>query len=671
MVFLKRFVLPYISGILEQLSTDGYSKIICSNNQLVLLDGNNGETLNLKQGWSEYKKSQVTSDSADGESATINMLCDKCNELAQELELLKLVSNQRHSQYAKELVRVEKEIKEKADCKLADESVEDMRKINKVLIAHIENLEEKLEQKTEEYELLSKLFASQACCLQHNDSLELLRKQTSSWRSKKLAQRRMSTNTDKIQTKDEGANTGCSQKSKKIGTGSQVTRPPVVQKATSYAAAPSHDAPSAQAEKKQTTTSDRSLPASLTNDQQSFLKLLQKVLNSEQTNESKPVAENTESSDSLGEAMRRLFEIYSTPSLASTTTSRHSVKSDASILEAIRALFATESSTHDLIKKNSYPPTPSNSADNLVRDRLSKDVKHSTSMRKVLEKLLNVGEEQTAPKPTSESKSSLWSLGEAMIKAFQEDLSSTDIQTRKDLNTSNESLSQAMHWLFDTLSQQSLPKQSNSDISQDTALDSSSSSLGSILLWGLAEPTPEDYKNIDVKAVNQAKQGKRKTLSQTPSISSVDCECHSGLDGRKEMKNPSFSSVSRMSSPDRDVDIAFPPLNKNLFSNKAVSGQHSSQAQTTTPFTFKTSTDMDSLVSDTTKSTANKTSLEENIKQATKKLSRPSRSSRKRTSYKCSHCGVVIQSRSVGQTEYRMNRHIRLHHRNQEDPWYM
>ena len=286
----------------------------------------------------------------------------------------------------------------------------------------------------------------------------------------------------------------------------------------------------------------------LTTDQKSFLKLLQKLLNSEQASkqlETAPVTDS-DSTESLAVAMRRLFNMYSSPSLASTTASWHSNKSDDSLFEAVRSLFSSGSSTSNLPKTNSYPATPCNSADNLGRHKLVDNVKQSTSMREVLMRLLNANEEQDTSATSSDT--SIWSLGEAMIKAFTENSSDTDVKEKCNLSTSNNSLSSAMHWLFDTLSQRDLD---NSKSDQTVDYDSSSTSLGSVLLWGLTDSTPDLYKGVDVKKLNQKKKNEKDDQKKT-----VDCECHNKE--KKEKKHPSVSSVIRTSSPDRDVNIAFP-----------------------------------------------------------------------------------------------------------------
>ena len=46
--FMQRFVFPYINAVLKYLVSEGYSKIMCTNNQLVILDSNNGKTLDLR-----------------------------------------------------------------------------------------------------------------------------------------------------------------------------------------------------------------------------------------------------------------------------------------------------------------------------------------------------------------------------------------------------------------------------------------------------------------------------------------------------------------------------------------------------------------------------------------------------------------------------------------------
>lgn len=287
----------------------------------------------------------------------------------------------------------------------------------------------------------------------------------------------------------------------------------------------------------------------LTGDQQSFLKLLHKLLNSAPVDKflEEAPTKDSDSTESLAEAMKRLFNMSSSPSLASANTSWHSVREDDSFTEAVRMLFDDSSSSTNLPKTNSYPATPCNSADNLPKKKTVKDTQHSTSMREVLKKLLSVGEGEKS----AATSDSLWSLGDAMIKAFNEDFSTKDNEDKCNLSTSNDSLSEAMHWLFDTLSEHSLANSSSSDVKVSS--DSSSSSLGSTIFWGLFNSTPEEYKDVDVKAKNKQKSCEKENCDAG---GSVDCECLSKKSG--QLANPSLSSVIRAASPDRDVDISFP-----------------------------------------------------------------------------------------------------------------
>lgn len=73
-----------------------------------------------------------------------------------------------------------------------------MRKLNLYYCdVWLQVLQQKVEEKTEEYETLSKLFVSQAFCLQHNDSVELLknRRMPKRRRAKTERHRWVSTNT--------------------------------------------------------------------------------------------------------------------------------------------------------------------------------------------------------------------------------------------------------------------------------------------------------------------------------------------------------------------------------------------------------------------------------------------------------------------------------------------
>lgn len=48
LAFLERFVFPYISGVLEHLVRDGFSRIVCKNDQTVVLSNTKGKTLDLR-----------------------------------------------------------------------------------------------------------------------------------------------------------------------------------------------------------------------------------------------------------------------------------------------------------------------------------------------------------------------------------------------------------------------------------------------------------------------------------------------------------------------------------------------------------------------------------------------------------------------------------------------
>lgn len=659
LLLLERFVFPYISGVLEHLNKNGFSRIVCRNNQVVLLGNTSGRTLDLRYGWQSLSQEEIKQ-LAQSPDIDVNALFEKVNQLAIDLEMMKQLSDARHAQAISEMETLKVKVDKMCEFTQTHDN-SSLIEANRALLTTIEVLQSRLNETTEEYEVLSKLFASQACCLQHNDSIEILRRNAPNWkRVKNKDRQRRATNTERVHMKEEGASAEPVMSDKHTATSAPRCRPPAVQKATSYAAATSRNVTSTtHDDKKHTATSDRALSSALTKDQQSFIRLLQKLLNSEKANKQSQTLDNADSSssESLAVAMKRLFNMSSTPSLASTNSSWHSARSVDSVMEAFRSLFGSESSTTDLPKTNSYPATPCNSADSITRQKMPENLRQATSMREVLRRLLNASEQKTPAlsAPPVERESSLWSLGEAMIKAFREDISCTDIENKCNLSTSNESLSQAMHWLFDTLSQHDL--RDNSTDGQPIDSDSSTSSLGSVLLWALTDPTPEEYEGVDVKVLNDEKRNKRKM---------VDCECHNRvLGGSKDKKHPSLSSVIRASSPDRDVNIAFPSISKQAKMAAVSTGnqQEKDIIPETSKFTFSSSVDSSPMAAVLEAARVSGSPLKVNTTQTSK---RTSRSARRRSKALCPHCGITIQSRTAAQTNFRMNRHMRLHHRIEE-----
>lgn len=256
--------------------------------------------------------------------------------------------------------------------------------------------------------------------------------------------------------------------------------------------------------------------------------------------------------------MRRLFNVCSSPSLASTCTSHHSLSSSDSVLEAIRSMFGDDSPASSL-PVGSCPITPCNSADNVGKKQKVKAniLDHSSSMKNVLRWLFAASSEDLKKALPGASNESISSLGEAMRRMFNEE--GVEKKLKEGLTTSNESLSEAMHRLFQTISQQSLNNQ------QLKNSKSSTSSFESVL-WALTDSTPEEYKNVDIREYNIQRQKNHREATPTT------CGCSQGV--KCERKNPGFSTVIRSSSPDDNVNISFP--------NRAALGR-SPIAQRTTP----------------------------------------------------------------------------------------
>ena len=104
------------------------------------------------------------------------------------------------------------------------------------------------------------------------------------------------------------------------------------------------------------------------------------------------------------------------------------------------------------------------------------------------------------------------------------------------LSTSNDSLHEALCWLFRQSSISSLGSSSSTDI-----------------IWNVLDSEPEEFSGIDVKALNQSRK--------SPHSAPMSCQCRLP-DKNVEKRNPSLSSVIRSSSPDRDVNITFPTANQ-------------------------------------------------------------------------------------------------------------
>ena len=241
--------------------------------------------------------------------------------------------------------------------------------------------------------------------------------------------------------------------------------------------------------------------------------------------------------------MRQLFDMKSSTSVVGC----HSTSTTDSIREAILHLFDSDDSIIDRssAKSPSFPATPCNSMDSMNAGKTAKQALSaqkalsSEDLREALRRLFCVSDSDLKRVLPGASDDSISSLGSAMRNLFYgESESAVHAEKSTGLSTSNDSLHEALNWLFRQSSISSLGSSSSTDI-----------------IWNLLDSEPEEFSGVDVKALNQ----KRKSPDSVP----MSCQCQCRLpDKNVEKRNPSLSSVIRSSSPDRDVNITFPTANQ-------------------------------------------------------------------------------------------------------------
>lgn len=237
---------------------------------------------------------------------------------------------------------------------------------------------------------------------------------------------------------------------------------------------------------------------------------------------------------------------------STSVASCNSTSTTESIRDAIRHLFDSDSSLAESVttKSPSFPATPCNSVDSVNAGRALKQTLSaqqtlsSEDLRQALRRLFCVSDSDLKRALPGASDDSISSLGSAMRTLFYSDSDSAVDKEKEStgLSTSNDSLHEALSWLF-----------------RQSSLAELSSSSSTDIIWSLFESQPEEFAGVDVRQVNNKRQ--RTSDSQSARNS---CRCHptrlqSGNSGRK---NPSLSSVIRSSSPDRDVNITYPKSNK-------------------------------------------------------------------------------------------------------------
>lgn len=285
--------------------------------------------------------------------------------------------------------------------------------------------------------------------------------------------------------------------------------------------------------------------------QQSWLKLLQKLLvpvsppvpSWLDTTHKSSTSTSTASDQSLS-SERQLPDVNSAPSLVSTEHSIHSSHTTESIREFILHLFDSDT-TLNKASSPKIPSTPCNSAASVNGKPCKGEKPRSLSsgeLREALRRLFCVSDDDLKKVLPGASDDSITSLGSAMRNLFFEELSPAT--KPQGLSTSNDSLSEAMHWLFKS----------------QESLRSSGSSSSTDILWSIFDSEPEEYAYVDVRDINRISRQSRAHQRNRDSVSSNDCDCHQM--GSIEKRNPSLSSVIRSSSPDRDVNISYPTASK-------------------------------------------------------------------------------------------------------------
>ena len=289
--------------------------------------------------------------------------------------------------------------------------------------------------------------------------------------------------------------------------------------------------------------------ATLTQDQQSWLRLLHKLLSPDTTTsppqpssaQSPDIASSADSSGSLASAMRQLFDMKSSTSVVGC----RSTSTTDSIREAILHLFDSDDSIIDRssAKSPSFPATPCNSMDSMNAGKTAKQALSaqkalsSEDLREALRRLFCVSDSDLKRVLPGASDDSISSLGSAMRNLFYgESESAVRAEKSTVLSTSNDSLHEALSWLFRQSSISNLSCSSSTDI-----------------IWNLLDSEPEEFSGVDVKALNQKRN--------SPHSAHMSCQCRLP-DKNVEKRNPSLSSVIRSSSPDRDVNITFPTANQ-------------------------------------------------------------------------------------------------------------
>lgn len=281
-----------------------------------------------------------------------------------------------------------------------------------------------------------------------------------------------------------------------------------------------------------------------------------------------------ETSDvSLAEAMKKLFNENSDMSLSSDRSHHSRLPSLESLQEALQSLFGSDIAINKTVADNSsYPATPCNSAQS-VKSRKAKhgqlsgsksQSNSSESLRLALRRLFAVSDDDLKEALPGASKESISSLGIAMRRLFQSISDTNYNQESKEstpLSTSNQSLSDAMRWLFNQSSKESLASSNSSD---------------SMLLWGLFDNAPEEFKELDIRAHNESKKNKKSTTLADNIIEKStpkDYDCWLLKPGMERKRNPDINSVIRSSSPDRDANISYPKYDKIAATNHVIMPQ--------------------------------------------------------------------------------------------------